>query len=168
MAEDDRAVGADEPQDRGQRRRHQTDRDRNDVEGRVELGCREALATNFEVVAVEFSNQPHADNDEDDVEQQPRVGQEGIDAKRHENHGIVAREVPDVVVDARLGFGKVGGLRQALEVEEFGEGAQVREPASQRPGSHARDTVLEVQAGRQEVNGDLYPGHLGIGVEVRR
>lgn len=61
-------------------------------------------------------------DNKDNVEEQPRVGKKSVYAKHHEDYSIVAREATDVNVDTRLHLGKVGGFRQALNVEELGEG----------------------------------------------
>lgn len=159
MTNDDQAAGANQPHNSEEGRREKTDRDSNDVQSRVQLRCSEAVLADFEVTAVELADEPHAGNDEDDVEEQPRVGEQSIDTEHHEHDGIVAGEVAKVVVDAGLHFGKVFGLGEALEVEELGERTQVREAISNRARTEVLETLAHVEARRQDVYGDLNSRH---------
>lgn len=129
VAENDNAAGANQPHDGAEGRRNQTNRDRNDVQTGVQLGGCEASLSDFEVLAVELANDVHAGNNEDDVEQEPGVGEEGIDAEHHENDGIVAGEVTQVEIDARLDLSEVLRLRHALDVEELRDRAEVGKAA---------------------------------------
>lgn len=129
VAKNDNAAGANQPHDGAERRGDQANRDRNDVQTSVQLGgCKAGLA-NFEVLAVELPNDVHAENNEDEVEQKPGVGEEGVDAEHHEDDGIVAGEVTQIVVDTRLDLSKVLGLRHPLDVEELGDRAEVGKTA---------------------------------------
>lgn len=77
----------------------------------------------------------------------------------------------EVVVDTRLGFGKVLGLRQPLEVEEFRDRPQVGESTGQGGGADAIKSVSQLETARQSVDGDLDSCHccrisLRLGLEV--
>lgn len=159
MANDDQAAGANQPHDSEEGRREKTDRDGNDVQSRVQLRSGEAVLANLEITAVELADEPHAGNDEDDVEEQPRVGEQGVDAEHHEHDGIIAGEVAQVVVDAGLHLGKVLGLGEALEIEELGERAQVREAVSNRARTEVLETLAHVEARRQDVYGNRNSRH---------
>lgn len=132
MANDDQAAGANQPHDSEEGRREKTDRDRNDVQSRVQLRSGEAVLANLKITAVELANEPHAGNDEDNVKEQPRVSEQGVDAEHHEHDSIVAGEVAQVIVDAGLHLGEVFGLGEALDIEELRERAQVREAVRNR------------------------------------
>lgn len=131
VAKNDHTAGANEPHDGAEGRRDQTNRDGNDVQTGVQLRGGEAGLADLEILAVELADEEHAEDDEDDVEKKPGVGQQGVDAEHGKDHGIVAGEVTEIVVDTRLGFGEVLGLRQPLEVEELGNGPEVGESAGQ-------------------------------------
>ncbi len=161
MANDDHAAGANQPHERAEGRSNEPYRDRDDIEGSVELRRGEALLSNLEITTLELADQEHARDDKDNVEQEPDVGEQGVEEEHHKDDGIVAREVAQVIVDAGLGFAKIGGFGEALHVEELGDGSQVGEPARDGARAEARNAILDVQAGRQHVDGNLYPGHLG-------
>ena len=161
MANDDHAAGANQPHECAERRSNEPYRDRDDIEGSVELRGGEALLPNLEIATLKPADQEHAHGDKDDVEQEPDVGEQSVKEEHHKDDGIVAREVAQIVVDAGLGFAEVGGLGEALHVEELGNGSQIGEPARNGARAEARKAVLDVQAGRQDVDGNLYPGHLG-------
>lgn len=161
MANDDQAAGANQPHDSEEGRREKTDRNRNYIQSRVQLRSGEAVLSNLEITAIKLADEPHTGNDEDDVEEQPRVGEQGVDAKHDEHDGIVAGEVAQVVVDAGLHLGEVLGLGEALEIEELGERAQVREAVSDRARTEVLETLAHVEARRQDVYGDLNSRHCG-------
>ena len=161
VAEDDHAASTDQPQRRGQRRCDDSYRDRNAVQRRVELrGC-EALLAELQVAAVEFANDIVPADNEHDVEEQIEVGEQRIDGE-HDKHGrVVAGEVAQVVVDTRLHLAKVGRLRDALEVEELADGAEVGESRGDGSRPEAGEPVSQVKARRQSVQRDLYACHVG-------
>lgn len=82
-----------------------------------------------EVLPIEPAEKPKSSKQEDDVEQEERVRDEGIDAQEDEHEDIVAGEGAEVVVDARLDLAKVLGLGEALEVEELADRSQVGKSA---------------------------------------
>lgn len=141
MAKNDYAAGADQPHDGADGRRNQAHRNGDDIETRVELGGGNAGLTNLEICAVESSNQVHAGDNEDNVEEEPGVGEEGIDAKHHKDDGIVAGEVAQVVVDARLGLSEIGRLGHALDVEELRDRAEIREAVGHGGATEAREAI---------------------------
>lgn len=162
VAKNDHTAGANEPHDGAEGRRNQADRDGNDVQTGVQLGGGEAGLADLEVLAVELADEKHAEDDEDDVEKKPGVGEQSIDAEHGKDHGIVAGEVTEVVVDTRLGFGEVLGLRQPLEVEELRDGPEVRESAGQGGRTDAVESVSQLETARQSVNGDLDACHVWL------
>lgn len=162
VAKDDDAARAEQPRDGGEGRGDQTDGNGDDGQAGVQLRRGGAQGADLEVASVELANEEHADGDEDDVEEQPPVGKERVDAEHDEDDGIVARVVAQIVVDTRLQLGKVLGLVDALDVQELRDGTQVREPASQGSRAHAGKAILKAEAGRQGVQGDLYTRHGGF------
>jgi hypothetical protein len=159
VADDDHAVSANEPQDCAPRRRIESNRNSNDVQPRVELRRREAVLADLKVAAVELSNHPHANSDEDDGEEKSKVREECVDAQHDEDDGIVAREVAEIVVNTRLHLSEITRLRQALDVEELGDRPQVGEPGAERSGAQSGEAVAKVQARRQDVYRDLNSRH---------
>lgn len=164
VAKNDHAAGANEPHDGAEGRGDQANGDGNDIKTGVQLRGGEAGLADLEVLAVELADEEHAEDDEDDVKEEPGVGKQGIDAEHGKDHGIVAGEVAEIVVDTRLGFGKVLGLRQPLEVEELGNGPEVGESAGQGGGSYAVEPVSQLEAAGQGVNGYLDARHVGFGL----
>lgn len=164
VAQNDHAARTNEPHDSGDGRGKETDRNGNDIETSVELRGGDARLANLEVLAVELANQEHTRDDKDDVKQQPGVREKGVDAEHHKDDGIVAREVAEVVVDTGLCFGKVGWLRQALDVHKFGDRPEVREAVRKGGRAQALEAVAKVDAGRQGVEGDLNTRHFGCGM----
>ena len=69
----------------------------------------------------------HATNDKADDKEKKQIGEQAVDAEHDKDGGIVAREVTQVVVDSALDLAEVGGLGDALYVEELGDGPQVGE-----------------------------------------
>lgn len=90
VAKNDHTAGANEPHDGTERRRNQTDRDGNDVQTGVQLGGGESGLADLEVLAIELANEKHAEDDENDVEKKPRVGEQGIDTEHGKDNSIVA------------------------------------------------------------------------------
>jgi len=74
------------------------------------LRRRKTSRPKFEIPSLESSDTPHATNDQEDDKQQQEVGEQRVDAEHHEQDGIVAREISEVVVDSALDFAKVLGL----------------------------------------------------------
>lgn len=174
VAENDHARSTDEPEQRREGRREQAHGNGDDEETGPQLGGGGAEGTDLEITAVKLADEEHACNDEDDVEQQQPVGEQRVDAEHEEDDAVVAREVGEVVVPSRLDLAKVARLGEALHVEELADGAQVGEPSGQAAGAHAVEAVLDVQAGRQGVDGNLDASHcvgggrLGVRVEMDR
>lgn len=125
MAKDGDTGRSDEPEDGGEGRRPETNRNGNDEESSVELPGGGTEISDLEVVALKFANSIHAQYDKNDVEEKTEVGKEAVDAEHDEDSSIIAGEVAQVVVDTALDFAEVGGLGNALEVEELGDGPQV-------------------------------------------
>lgn len=115
--------------------------------------------SNVKIPPIELADGPHAADDEDDDEEEGHVRDQAVDAQHDEDRGIVAGEVAQVVVDARLHIAEVLGLRQPLDVEEVGERLEIGKPGCQGLRPHASELVREVQPRREDVEGDLYPGH---------
>lgn len=123
------------------------------------MGGSKAGLADLKVLAVELSDEIHAENDEDDIEQEPRVGEEGVNAEHDKDNGIVAREVAQVVVDTRLDLSEVLGLRHALDVEKLRDRAQVRKAVGEGRRADVRESVAQVEPGGQGVERDLYARH---------
>lgn len=117
------------------------------------------MLTELQISAIEFANQPHASDHEDDVEEQSEVVQKGVDAEHDSDDRIITREVAEIVVNSRLHLGKVGGLRKPLHVEELGNRPQVSEAAANGSLTETGKPVAEVQARRQHVYRDLNACH---------
>lgn len=64
-----------------------------------------------------------------------------------------------VIVDARLHLGKVGRLRDTLDVEELGQRSQVGEATAERTRAKALESLAQVDAGRDDVQRDLNASH---------
>lgn len=141
MSKNDHAAGANQPHDGADGRGNQADGNGDDIETRVELGRGNARLANLEICAVESANQIHASDNEDNVEEQPGVGQEGIDAKHDKDDSIVAGEVAQIVVDARLGLSEVGRLGHTLDVEKLRDRAEIREAVGHGGAAEAREAI---------------------------
>lgn len=141
MAKNDHAAGTNQPHDGADGRRNQTHGNGDDIETRVELGGSNAGLTDLEVCAVESANQVHTSDNKDNIEQEPGVGKEGVDAKHYKDDSIVAGEVAKVVVDARLGLGEIGRLGHALDVEELRDRAEIREAVGHGGATKAREAI---------------------------
>lgn len=156
-----RAARSNEPEQGRERRGNETDGDADNQETRPELRGGGPEGSNLEIAPVQLADAEHARHHKDDIKEEQPVGQQSVDAEHEEDDGIVAGEVAQVVVDARLHLAKVGGLGQALEVEELGDGPQVGEATAQRSGAQALEALSQVEAGRDEVEGDLDARHFG-------
>ena len=82
----------------------------DDEQSGVELRSGGAEVANLDIATLEFADTVHTTDDEEDVEGQQPVCEQGVDAQHDEEDGIVAGEVAKVVVDAVLDFAKVLGL----------------------------------------------------------
>lgn len=158
VTKDGHTSGANQPENRGDGRGPDTQGHANAQQSRVELRSVEAAEAQIQVASVQLADTPETGRHKDDDEQQERVGQQAVDAEHDKDHGIVAREVGEVVVDTALDFTKVGGLGQALEVEELGNRPEVGEAGAQRLAADAVEAITETRGDR--VNGDL-DGHSG-------
>lgn len=81
----------------------------------------------MQVIALELADTEHATNDKADDKEQKQVGEQAVNAEHGEYCGIVAGEIAQVVVHATLDLTKIGGLGDALHIEELGDGSQVGE-----------------------------------------
>lgn len=156
-----RAARSNEPEQGRERRGNKTDGNADNQQTSPELRGGRPERSDLEVASVQLADAEHARHHKDDIKEQQPVGQQGVDAEHEEDDGIVAGEVAQVVVDAGLHLAKVGRLGQALEVEELGDGAQVGEAAAQRSRAQALEALSQVEAGRDEVEGDLDARHFG-------
>lgn len=161
MAKDGHTSCADQPKDRRDGRSPDTKRDANTQQSSVELRSVEAAEADVQVTAIKFTDAPKTGSHKDDDEEQKGVGQQAVDAEHNKDDGIVAGEVAQVVVDAALDLSKIGRLRNALEVEELGDGAQVGETSAQRLAAEGVEAVTETRGDR--VNRDR-DGHGECGV----
>jgi hypothetical protein len=161
MAENGDTGGSDEPEHGGEGRCPQTEGNCDDKQPRVELRGAGAHAAKLQVVALELADAEHAANDEADNEEQQQIGQETVYAEHGEHSCVVAREVAQVVVDPALDLAKVGGLGDALDVEELGDGPQVGEARGYRCVAQAVEAPGEVHTRRQSVDGNAEAGHDG-------
>lgn len=167
MTNDGNTGGTNEPENSRERRRPQSERNGNDGKGGVELRGGRAPGADLEVIALELSDAVHATNDEDDDEEQQQMGEQAVDAEHGKDSSVVAGEVAQVVVDAALRLTEVGGLGDALDVEELADGAQVGEARRDGGGAQAVEAPLEVHPGRQGGDGDAEARH-GGGERVAR
>lgn len=156
-----RSRSSNQPEQSREGRGNQSERNGNDQQTRVQLRRSSFECSNLQVSAVQFANEPHAKDNQDDVKEQQPVGQKGVETKHHKDHGIVAGEVAQVVVDARLHLAKVGRLGQALEVKKLGDGPEVGEAAAQRSRAQTLEALSKVEAGRDKVEGDRNARHVG-------
>ena len=146
VAQDGHAGGTDEPQHSGERRRPEAEGDGDDEHGGVELGRRRAKHADIKIATLELADAVRPANDEQQDKKQRQVRDERVDAQHDKHAHVVCREVAQVVVHARLGLAEARGFRDALEVEEVGERAQVGEARGERLGAHAGEAVAQVEA----------------------
>ena len=161
MADNSDTRGTDQPKHSRERRGEQPKRDGDDGKRGVELrgGC--APGANLEIVAFELADAVHANDDEDDNKEQQQVGEQAVDAEHSKDRSIVAGEVAQVVVDAALRLTEVGRLRDALEVEELADRAQIGKARRDGGGAQAVEASLEVHPGGQGGDGDVEARHGG-------
>lgn len=146
MSEDGEAGSSNEPENRGEWRSDEAQRNRNAEKGGVQLGRGSLDGTDFEIGATQPANSPHSSDDEENDKQQQEVGQQRVDAQHYKDHGIVAGEVGEIVGCAALDFTEVLGLRNALEIEELAEGADVREAVRQRHAIGALRKAVQTES----------------------
>lgn len=104
-------------------------------------------------MTLELSDAVETTGDQDDDKEQQGVGQQAVDAEHHEDGGIVAREVGQIVVHTALDLAKVGGLGDTLDVQEFGDGTQVGKARAEGLRANAVEPFAEARGNR--INGDL-------------
>ena len=167
VTEDGHARSATQPQQRREGRGEKEQWDGNDEQTSLELRRSSTESSELQVTAIKTVQNEHADENEDDVKEQNPVGQQRVDAEHGKDDQVVCREVAQVVVDSGLGIAKVLGLGKALEVAELGNGTQVGESAAERTRAKALETILQVEARRQGVQGNLNARHVGGGCESR-
>ena len=158
VAEDGDTGGTNQPQGSRKGRSPDAERHANAQQDGVQLRGVETTESQVQVPAFQLANAVETGADEDDHKQQQRVGQQAVDAEHHKDDGIVAGEVGEVVVHPALDFTKVGRLRQALEVEEFGDRAQVGKAGAERLAADVVEAIAKTRG--DGINGDL-DGHDG-------
>ena len=160
---------ANEPESRRKGRGPKSGRNCNDEERSVQLRGSSAPATELEIISLQLADSEHATDYEADDEEKPQVGDQAVDAEHDENGGIVARKVAQVVVDSALYLAKVGGLGNALEVEELGNWSQVGESRGDGGIAQAVEAPTEVHPGCQGIDGDAEARHDGgcVGCSLR-
>ena len=62
---------------------------------------------NCKVLPIESAEEPQAGNQKYKVEEEKRVRDQGVDAKKHENQSVVAGEGAQVVINTRLDLTKI-------------------------------------------------------------
>lgn len=164
MAKNRHSAGSDEPEDGADRVRDECKGNGYDQQAGVQLSSCRAEEADVKIAAVEFAYAPHASDDEDNDEEEGEVVEQRVDAEHDEDGGIVAAEVAQVVVDPALGLAEVCWLRDALEVEELAQRAQIREARAQALAADGVEAG-EVEARRQRVDGNADACH---GVERGR
>lgn len=108
----------------------------------------------LEIIALELADAEHSADNEADDEEQEQVCQQAVDAEHDKNSGIVAGEVAQVVVYTALDFTKVGGLGNALDIEELGDGPQVGKARGDGGAAQTVEAAREVHSRRQGVDRD--------------
>lgn len=154
VTENRHAGGTDQPEHRGDGRGPNTKGHRDDQQTRVELGGVETRHSKVQITTLQFPDSEKTTGDDDDNEQEKRVGQQAVDAEHDKHDGIVAREVGQVVVDTALDLAEVGRLGQTLKVEELGNWTQVGKARAKGLGAKAVKAVPE--AGGNGVDGNLH------------
>jgi len=137
------------------------DRNGDDANGGVELGAGGAPAANLEIIALQLTDAVHTGNDEADDEEEDGVHDQAVDAEHNKDDGIVARKVAQVVVDAALYLAEVGGLGDALDVEELSNGPQVGKPRGDGLRAQALKTAGDVHPGGEGADGNAELRHEG-------
>ena len=161
VTEDGDTCRTHEPERGAERRRPEAERYSYDEQRRVHLGGCGAEGADLEVSTLQLSDSPHAACDEDDDEEQQGVRDERVDAEHDEDGDIVAGEVGEIVVDAGLHLAEVGGLGDAFEVEELGDGSQVGEACAYCLRAETLKPTSQVEAGRDGVERNLDFRHAG-------
>ena len=141
MSNNANARCANQPQDSADWRSPDTERNGNNQKTSVKLRRSCAGESDIEVGALKLANTEHAADYEYNDEEQEQVCKQAVNAEHDEEHGIVAAEVGQVVVDASLDLAKVLRLRQALEVEELADGLEVGEAAAESLRADALKTA---------------------------
>lgn len=161
MANDDHAALANQREDGGESRSNEKEKTAGAEESCVQLGRSRGKGADSQILAIQPAEHPQTNGKKNDVEQQQLVRDEGVDAEKDEDDGVVARKGRQVVIDTRLNLGKVGGLREALEVEKLADGLHVGKTAGERRVTKAGETIANVEARRDKVEGDLNTRHGG-------
>lgn len=159
MAENGNASGSDQPQESRNRGRNEGNGDRNTGKCSVKLRRGSTECTNLKIIATKLANCPHATNNQDDVKEKPKVGEQAVDAEHDKDHGIVAGEIAEVVIDSSLYFPEVVWLRQSLQIQELGDRSDVGKSGGERLRSYTVETVGQVETGRQSVQRDADSSH---------
>lgn len=132
MAQNGDTGGSDEPEDSAEGGSPETERNADDQESGVELGSSGPEAGNLEVVTLELADSVHTANEHEDDKEQGKISEQAVDDEHGKDGCVIAREVAQIVVDPALHLAKVGGLGDALDIEELGDGAQVGKSAGKR------------------------------------
>ena len=162
VTKDSHTSGTNQPQHGCKGGSPQSKRDSHDEKSSVKLRSRRAEEANVQVAALELADAVGATDDKEDDEEQGEVRDEGVDAQHDEHAEIVCREVAQVVVDARLGLGEVCRFGEALDVEELGDGTQVREARGERLRAHAGEAVAEAKPRSNSLDRKLDRGHVEV------
>ena len=118
----------------------------------VELRGIEATEADIQIPTTQLVNPVETAGDQDDNKEENEVGQQAVDAQHHKDHGIVAGEVRQVVVDSALHLTKVGRLGYALHVEELGDGAQVGKASGQGLAADVVEAITKTRSDRVDGN----------------
>ena len=137
----------------------QAERDGDNEKTGVELRSSGTECANNKILAIQTTDEEQTSDDDKDIEQQGKVGQECVDGQHSENACVVGGEEAQVVVHARLSFTKVGRLRNTLEVAELPDGTQVLKAGSHGAIAQALEAFAKVEAGRDNVKGNLNSRH---------
>lgn len=145
MTESCHASSTNQPEGKRDGRRPETERNSNDEQCGVELRGTGAKKSNVEIATVEFADPVHTTSDQYNDEEKNGVSEETVDTQHEEHDKVVAGEVGQVVVDTALHFAKVGGLGDAFEIEELGDGLKIGETRAHRRRAHALEAVAEAR-----------------------
>lgn len=104
-------------------------------------------------MTLELSDAVKTTSDQDDDKEQQGVGQQAVDAEHHKDGGIVAGEVGQIVVHTALDLAEMGGFGDTLDVQEFGDRAQVGKARAEGLRADAVEPFAEARGNR--INGDL-------------
>lgn len=159
VAEDGDSRGTDQPEDRRDRGGPDTQRHGHDQQPGIELGGVEASNPQFQVAPFQLPDAVQTSGDQDDDKEQDRVREQAVDAQHHKDHGIVAREVGQVVVHATLDLAEIGRLGKTFEIQEFGNRAEVGKAGANGLGTDAVEAITKSRGDR--IDGDLDGAHAG-------